>query len=52
MIPPGALIHSQIAVRQKKMDWVNNFQFPAKKIDVIFKVIFPMFSMLFIGPIF
>ena len=53
MIPLGALLHSQIAVRQKKkeMDWVNNFQFPAKKIDVIFRVIFPMFSMLFIGPI-
>ena len=52
MIPLGALLHSQIAVRQKKkMDWVNNFPFPAKKIDVIFRVIFPMFSMLFIGPI-
>ena len=43
MIPPGrALLHSQIAVKQKKMDWVNNFQFPAKKIDIIFRVIFPV----------
>ena len=51
IIPPVPSSTAKLLLGQKKMDWVNNFPFPAKKIDVIFRVIFPMFSMLFIGPI-
>lgn len=49
MIPPGALLHSQIPVRRKNflIEWVNNFQFRAKKIDVISRVIFPMTFLIF-----
>ena len=37
MIPPGALLHSEIPIRRRNRitEWVANFQFRAKKIDVI-----------------
>ena len=39
IIPPGALLHSEIPVgrhrRNRISEWVSNFQFRAKKIDVI-----------------
>ncbi len=39
IIPPGALLHSEIPMTRRRrnriMEWVYNFQFRAKKIDVI-----------------
>jgi len=43
MIPPSALLHSEIPVRRRNrlLEWMSNFQFRAKKIDVISRVLFP-----------
>lgn len=49
MIPPGALLHNEIPVRRKNwlLEWITNFQFRAKKIDVISRVLFPGTFLLF-----
>ena len=49
MIPPSALLHSEIPIRRKNrlLEWMNTFQFRAKKIDVISRVIFPLTFLLF-----
>jgi len=58
IIPPGALLHSElppgigvVGRRRRKQggfsDWVANFQFRAKKIDVISRVLFPSTFALF-----
>lgn len=44
MIPPGALLPAEVPVGRRHnriMDWFNNFQFRAKKIDVISRFLFP-----------
>jgi len=43
VIPPGALLHGEIPVRRRNFaaEWFKNFQFRAKKIDVISRVLFP-----------
>jgi len=49
MIPPGGLLHSEIPVRPRNRltEWVHNFKFRAKKIDVISRVMFPLVFALF-----
>ena len=49
MIPPSALLHNEIPVRRKNwlLEWITNFQFRAKKIDVISRVLFPGTFLLF-----
>ena len=49
MIPPGALLHNEIPVRRKNwlLEWITNFQFRAKKIDVISRVLFPGTFLMF-----
>lgn len=49
MIPPSALLHSEIPVRRRNplAEWMHNFQFRAKKIDVISRVLFPLTFALF-----
>ena len=51
MIPPGALLHAEIPVgrrrRNRISEWFHNFQFRAKKIDVISRVLFPSTFALF-----
>jgi hypothetical protein len=43
VIPPGGLLHGEIPVRRRNVifEWFNNFQFRAKKIDVISRIAFP-----------
>jgi hypothetical protein len=43
VIPPGGLLHGEIPVRRRNFfsEWLNNFQFRAKKIDVISRIAFP-----------
>lgn len=43
VIPPGALMHREMPVRRKNIlaEWFKNFQFRAKKIDVISRILFP-----------
>lgn len=60
IIPPGALLHADIAGmgvgagagrfgrrRNRITEWFHNFQFRAKKIDVISRVLFPSSFALF-----
>ena len=52
MIPPSALLHNEIPMRRKNIcrrisEWMSNFQFRAKKIDVISRVLFPASFLLF-----
>lgn len=49
MIPPTALLHSEIPMRRRNRisEWLNTFQFRAKKIDVISRVLFPMTFLVF-----
>ena len=49
MIPPSALLHSEIPVRRRNrlIEWVTAFQFRAKKIDVISRVLFPGTFLVF-----
>ena len=49
MTPPSALLHSEIPVRRRNrlLEWMSNFQFRAKKIDVISRVLFPGTFLLF-----
>ncbi len=53
IIPPGALLHSEIPVghhrRNRISEWVSNFQFRAKKIDVISR--YDFLSFLIFGEI-
>ena len=44
IVPAGALLRNDIPLirrRNRIMEWVHNFQFRAKKIDVISRVLFP-----------
>lgn len=47
MIPPGAMLYSDVPVpraarsRNPISEWMHNFQFRAKKIDIISRVLFP-----------
>jgi len=44
IIPAGALLRNDIPLirrRNRVMEWIHNFQFRAKKIDVISRVLFP-----------
>ena len=43
MIPSGGLLHSELPVRRRNRvsEWIHNFQFRAKKIDVISRYVCP-----------
>ena len=50
IIPAGALLRNEAPVirrRNRIIEWVHNFQFRAKKIDVISRVMFPGIFTLF-----
>ena len=50
IIPAGALLRNDVPIisrRNRIMEWVHNFQFRAKKIDVISRVMFPGIFALF-----
>ena len=50
VVPPGGLLlHGEIPVRRRNFltEWFNNFQFRAKKIDVISRIAFPSIFAFF-----